>query len=283
MKHFGVKILIIFAMIGLVAFAPDYYLLPGSFYLHKGAKLNVHLLTGDNINKDQESGYSTAETSTFNVYEGSKKTDLTKLTKDNATPIASLDMANSGLVMVEMNTKELVDVPREDFLTYLQEQGFDDIAEQLKNTNKLKFTEKYTRFLKTLVTVDSPSGKLYEKQLNNELEITLKQNPYKQNYGGDITAEVIFKGKPLKAATVYLYIKTESGNIYPQKLSTDALGKVYFNLSRDGIYMLRAAHMQVSTDKAADYETWGATYTFAFTNSNDAPNTYKEFGFGDKH
>src|SRR6478609_192143 len=139
MKHFAVKLTIIFAMIGLVAFAPDYYLLPGSFYLHKGSKLNVHLLAGDNINKGEESAYSTAETMGFNVYEGSKKTDLTKLTKDNATPVAALDMENNGLVLVEMNTKELTDVPREDFLTYLQDQGFDDIADQLKNSNKLNF------------------------------------------------------------------------------------------------------------------------------------------------
>jgi uncharacterized GH25 family protein len=283
MKNFCVKLFVIFAIIGFVAFTPDYYLLPGNFYLHKGVKLNVHLLAGDNIVKGDESGYNSSQTTVFNLYEGSKKTDLTKITKDSAAPVVNYNMINKGLALVEMSTNELIDVPREDFLTYLTEQGYDDIAEPLKNSNKLNYTEKYKRFLKTLVTVDDPSGNLYEKLLNNDLEIVLKQNPYKQSYGGDITALVNFKGKPLVAAPLYLYIKTESGNIYPQKLSTDNLGKVYFNLSRDGIYLLRVARIQPSTDKAADFETWCATYTFAFTNSNDEPNTYKEFGFGDKH
>ena len=283
MKNFYVKFIVMFAAIGIVAFTPDYYLLAGNFYLHKGDKLNVHLLPGDNMGKGGEAGYSSTQTTLFNLYEGSKKTDLTKVTKDSAAPVVNYTMANKGLALVEMNTKDFNEVPGEDFVTYLTEQGYDDLAEPLKNSNKLNYTEKYTRFLKTLVTVDDPTGNLYEKQLNTELEITLKQNPYKQSYGGDITAIVTFKGKPLVAASTYLYIKTESGNVYPQKLSTDNAGKVYFNLSRDGIYMLRVAKIQPSTDKAADFETWCATYTFAFTNSNDEPNTYKEFGFGDKH
>ncbi|TSD64815.1 DUF4198 domain-containing protein [Inquilinus sp. KBS0705] len=283
MRNPYVKTFLTLVIIATLAFTPDYYLLPGSFYLHKGGKLNVHLLEGDKITSGEESGYNLAQTSVFNLYEGSKKADLSKITKDNTSPVVNYNMLNKGLALVEMNTKELNDIPGEDFITYLTEQGYDDIAEPLKNSNRLKYTEKYTKFLKTLVTVDDPTGNLYEKVLNNELEITLKQNPYKQSYGGDITALVNFKGKPLPNAPMYLYIKTEAGNVYPQKLTTDALGKIYFNLSRDGIYMLRVARIQPSTDKAADYETWCATYTFAFTNSNDEPNTYKEFGFGDKH
>jgi len=41
--------------------------------------------------------------------------------------------------------------------------------------------------------------------------------------------------------------------------------------------------MEPSKDKNADFETWMTTYTFAFSSSNQMPNTYKEFGFGDKH
>jgi len=41
--------------------------------------------------------------------------------------------------------------------------------------------------------------------------------------------------------------------------------------------------MEVSKDKSADYEAWLATYTFAFESTNEMPNTYKQFGFGNKH
>jgi hypothetical protein len=283
MKHNYVKVLIFFSIIGLVAFTPDQFLMPENFYLHKGDKLNLHLLTGESLNKDAEVGYNAAKTTKFALYEGSKKTDFLKTTKDSAAPVLSYSLMNGGLALVEMNTNELNDIPREDFLTYLTEQGHEDIADKLKNSNKLNFTEKYNRYLKALVTVDDPDGKAYEKELNNDFEIILKQNPYKLNYGDDISALVNFKGKPFKAGTVFLYIKTASGNIYPQKLSTDNLGKIYFSVSRDGIYLLRATQFETSTSKDADYETWTASYTFSFSNRNDSPNTYKEFGFGDKH
>ncbi|MBB3970459.1 DUF4198 domain-containing protein [Mucilaginibacter phyllosphaerae] len=271
-----------FAFFGLVAFIPDHFLMPENFYLHKGDKLNLHLLSGENLVKDREVPYTKAQTTKFMVYDGSKKDDLAAVTKNDASPLLTYAVANSGLVMVQLNSNELNDIPREDFLPYLTEQGYDDIADKLKNSNALNFTEKYNRYLKALVTVDNGGGNAYEKILNDDFEIILKRNPYKLNYGDDITAVVNFKGKPF-AGQVMLYIKTASGNVYPQKLLSDAQGKVYFTVSREGIYLLRATKFEASKGKDADYETWVASYTFAFSNNDDAPNTYKEFGFGDKH
>ncbi|HEY9197436.1 MAG TPA: DUF4198 domain-containing protein, partial [Mucilaginibacter sp.] len=116
-----------------------------------------------------------------------------------------------------------------------------------------------------------------------EYEIVIKQNPYKADYGDDVTAEVLFRGKPLKDAAVILYVKTINGNVFPQKLSSDASGLIYFKLSREGIYMLSSVHIEASKDKNADFESWGTTYTFAFTNNGTMPDTYREFGFGNKH
>ena len=283
MKHFYVKSLILLSIIGLTAFAPDHFLLPESFFLHKGEQLNVHLLTGENFNREGEYKYSTARTLKFNLYEGSKKTDLIKVAKDSAAPVLSYKLANSGLAMVEMNTKgEFNSIPRDEFLTYLTDQGFDTLSQKLTNTTKLNFIEKQNHYLKTLFTVDNPGGNVYEKNLGNDFEIILKQNPFKKNYGDDIAAQVMFKGKPMKDGNVMLYIKTESGNVHPQKMSTDATGNIYFTLTRDGVYMIRAVNI-VPTDNDADFETWSTTFTFAFSNRNEMPNTYKEFGFGDKH
>jgi hypothetical protein len=282
MKQTSVKILILFSVFSLFAFIPDHFLMPESFFLKKGEKFNLHLLSGENLIKDREVPYTAKRTTKFMIYEGSKKTDLTTLIKNDASPLLTYAMQNSGLALVQMNTNELNEIPREDFLPYLTEQGYDDIAEKLKNSNALNFTEKYNRYLKTLIRVDNESGNDYSKLVNDDFEIILKKNPYKLNYGDDLTAAVYFKGKPY-TGTVYLYIKTQSGNVYPQKLTSDALGQVYFNMSREGIYMVRATKFEASKGKEADYESWVASYTFSFTNHDDAPNTYKEFGFGDKH
>jgi hypothetical protein len=282
MKQTCVKILILFSVFSLFAFIPDHFLMPENFFLKKGEKFNLHLLSGENLIKDREVPYTAKRTTKFMIYEGSKKTDLTALVKNDASPLLTYAMQNSGLALVQMNTNELNEIPREDFLPYLTEQGYDDIAEKLKNSNALNFTEKYNRYLKTLIRVDNESGNDYSKLINDDFEIILKKNPYKLNYGDDLTAAVYFKGKPY-TGTVLLYIKTQSGNVYPQKLTSDAVGQVYFNMSREGIYMIRATKFEASKGKDADYESWVASYTFSFTNHDDAPNTYKEFGFGDKH
>jgi uncharacterized GH25 family protein len=284
MKHFYAILFFLFAIIGLTAFAPDSFLLPESFYLHKGDKLNVHLLTGDNLTQDGEDRFNSKKTVKFSIYEGSKLTDLLKVTKDSASPVLNYTVNGSGMVMVEMNTKDdIIELPHEDFVAYLTKQGYDNLAEKIKDDSRLNLVEKYRYYLKTLVNVDNGGGNAFSKILGNDLEIILKQNPYKKSYGDDITAAVYFKGKPLQNSNVLLYIKTASGNVHPQLLATDATGQIYFSPSRDGIYMIRCVHIEASKTNDADFETWFATYSFAFSNRDELPNTYKEFGFGDKH
>ncbi|MBK0380283.1 DUF4198 domain-containing protein [Mucilaginibacter segetis] len=284
MKHFYVILSIMFILFGLSSFAPDHFLMPQSFYLHKGDKLDLHLLTGDNFNKDGEVKYNSLNTASFILYEGSKGTDLTTMVKDSAAPVLNYTMDNSGLALIAMNTKpEINDVPREEFLSYLKDQGYEDLADKAQSGNKLNFAEKTHYYLKTLVSVDDNGGKVYDKELKSDFEIILKQNPYKKNYGDDVTVLIKYKGEPLKRANAYIYVKTESGNVYPHKLGTDDSGQIYFTLTRDAIYMIRCVHIEPLKNGDADFETWSATYTFAFSNQSIMPNTYREFGFGDKH
>lgn len=268
----------------LTASAQDEALLPEKFFLNKGDNLQVHLVTARSFIQESELKYQPSQTDKFMLYEGSKKYDMIKAAKDSASPVLTYPAQNSGLILVEMNRKYGInEQEKDDFLKYVDDEGLTKVSDKAKNINKDNIREKYTWYMKTLVYSDKPSGNIFEKVLNDEYEIILKQNPYKFNYGDDVTAIVNFKGKPAPAVSVILYVKTVGGNVFPQKLSTDASGQVYFKLSREGIYMLRTLLMQPSTDKNADYETWIASYTFAFSSSNELPDTYKEFGFGNVH
>ncbi|GAA3991685.1 hypothetical protein GCM10022210_51630 [Mucilaginibacter dorajii] len=270
-------------VVGFAAYAQDYFLLPGSFYMKKGDNINLHLLSGSEFVKEGEYKYESGKISKFVLYEGKKQTDLSKMPKDTASNILNYKLESPGLATIEVIKTESVESERNKFLKYLSNEGLDKIAEDAKANTQQYFVEKSTRYLKTLVTVDKPNDRDFDKPLNEEYEIVIKQNPYKADYGDDVTAEVFFQGKPLKDAVVILYIKTINGNVFPQKLSTDATGLIYFKLSREGIYMLSSVHIEASKDKNADFESWGTTLTFAFTNNGTMPDTYKEFGFGNKH
>lgn len=271
------------AVIGLAA-THDYFLLPEKFFMHKGDKLDLHLLTGDTFVKQGEISYQPAKTTSFTLYVGKKKIDLTKIAKEGDTTLVSYPMENSGQTLLDMTRGyEFSDASRDNFAQYLTDQGLPKVAEKVKNSSQFRVKEKYTRYLKTLVTVDDPDGNIYEKELNDPYEITLKNNPFRKKYGDDMSAIVRFKGKPAVGAIVALYIKSTSGNVYTQNLTADATGEVSFTMTREGIYLLRSVHIEPTKDKDADFESWWASFTFPFSSSNELPNTYKEFGFGNKH
>jgi uncharacterized GH25 family protein len=279
--------ILVFCLLIATAFkasAQDYILLPENFILHKGDNLSLHMISVNQFVKQDELNYEASKTAKFNIYVGSKRADLASLTKENAVPVVTFKVENDGLNLISMVRKSVTDdIERDDFLKILDDEGMTKESEKAKNGSKDSFREKYTWYLKSLVEVDKNSGNNFDKPLNDEYEIILKDNPYKGNYGDDIIAQVRLRGKELANVIVILYIKAANGNIFAQKLSTDKAGQIYFKLNREGIYLLRSLYMEPSKDKNADFETWMASYTFAFSSSNQMPNTYKEFGFGNKH
>lgn len=284
MKRTPILILILAGLIGIAATTHDYFLVPESFFLHKGDKLNLHLLTGDTFIKQDEIKYQPSKTTRFMLYEGSKKTDLMKAAKDGAAPLISYPLENKGQALVELilNT-DYNESSRDSYADFLTGEGFDKLSEKAKNSSQFRIKEKFIRYLKTLVSVEDHDGNAYEKVLNENYEIILKDNPYKKRYGDDMSAQIKFEGKPAKGAVVMLYIKAISGNVYTQKLVADPKGELSFTMSREGIYMLRSVRIEPTTDKDTDYQGWWTSYTFPFSSSDELLNSYKEFGFGNIH
>jgi len=270
-------------LIAAKASAQDYVLLPENFYLHKGDKVNIHLVSVNQLMKQDEIGFSAAKVQKLTMGTGKKTIDLTPGIKGKDS-VVSVQFVKKGLELLQITTKSVTDdVERDDFLKILDDEGLTQYSEKAKNGSKDSFRERYIWYIKSLVEVDETSGNDFDKSQDQDYEIILKDNPYKGNYGDDIIGLVNFRGKPVANANVLFYVKTASGDVFVQKLSTDKSGQVYLKLTREGIYMLRTAHMEPSKDKNADFDTWLATYTFAFESSNTMPNTYKEFGFGNKH
>lgn len=286
MKHTYILFFCIFSLIVTEAVAQaDYVLLPENFVMHKGDKLDMHLIRVNQFTKTDELKYEASKTARFEIQNGKKGTSLLAVAKDSASPIISIPLESDGLQTIHMVRKSITDdIEADDFIKLLEDEGYTQYAEKAKNGSKDSFREKYTWYLKSLVEVEKNSPNGFDKPLNDEFEIVLKDNPYKGNYGDDIIAQVRLRGKPAVNVVVMFYVRTLKGtDIFAQKLSSDKEGQIYFKLSREGVYLLRASYTEPSKEKGADFETWMATYTFGFTSSNEMPNTYKEFGFGNKH
>jgi len=283
MKITRTFLLLLFVIPAFTAHAQSYFLVPENFYLQKSEKVNVRLLQSDDFTKETDFKYQPAKTAKFVLYQGNKKINLTPMARDTGAVISAAT-PESGLTLIDMvTTTASNEMSRSKFLRGLDDGDPDNIAEKIKNSNQLYYKETYTSYMKTLFIAEKNSGNVFEKPQGDDFEIVLQQNPYKYNYGDDISAVILFKGKPLVNAEVDLFVRTTNGNVFPQKLNSDNTGLIYFKLSREGIYVLRTKHFITSKDKTSDFESWRATYTFAFSSSNELPNTYREFGFGNAH
>jgi uncharacterized GH25 family protein len=273
--HLFLPLLFLFLIAALSASAQDSYLMPDKFQLHKGEKLSVRLLYGDEFKNDGEYKYDAALTTKFMLFSGGKKIDLITASKDSAAPVLSYPLVSTGLAMVDMvRSIPPTAYDRDDYAKILADEGMTKLAETVNNSNQSRFTEKKVCYMKTIVKVDKPNGGDYDKQLGDDYEIVLKGNPYKINYGDDISAILYIKGKPAPATPVDVFVKTGSGKIYSQKLTTNEKGEFSIIASREGSYLIRCSQTVASTGSDADFESVQASLTFMFTSINDSPNSY---------
>lgn len=275
-NHLFLPLLSLLLVAALSASAQDSYLMPDKFPSHKGDTLNVHLLYGDNFKNDGEYKYDAALTTKFMLYSGGKKINQLTAVKDSAAPVLSYPLVSQGLTMVEM----VRNVPptaydRDDYAKILNDEGMTKLAETVNNSNQSRFTEKKICYMKTLVKADKPNGGDFDKQLGDDYEIVLKGNPYKMNYGGDITAVLYIKGKPAPAIHIDVFVKSSSGKIYSQQLLTNEKGEFSIIASREGAYLVRCSQTVASTGTDADFESVQASLTFMFNSLNDSPNSYE--------
>jgi hypothetical protein len=263
--------------------AQDNYLIAKNFYIHKGAKMDVMLLAGAQFKDIDEYKYDASKTKKFMLYAPGKKINLMAAAKDSAAPVLSNIMPDGGLALVEMvRNIPPTTIEHDDYAKYLGDEGLTKLAEQVSNSNQQSFKEKRTVYMKTLVMIDKPTGGDFDKPLGEDYEIVIKQNPYKLNYGSDLVGVVYYKGKPVKAEGVDVYLKAPSGNIYADHKSTDAKGEFTITVTREGVYLLRCARTVASTGTDADFETIQTSFTFLFNSNNDDTIDYQSFGLRDR-
>jgi hypothetical protein len=278
-------LVLLFCLPVLSVCAQDNFLLAKQFKLHKGDTLSVHLLAGDQFKIEDEYKYDAAKTKKFMLYDSGKKINLMTAAKDSAAPIYAGVAATPGLVMVELvRNIPPTAIDREVYAKYLSDEGLPKLSESVNNSNQQHFREKKVCYLKTLVQVDDKAtGGDFDKVQGEDYEIVLKKNPYKLNYGEDVTGVLYLKGKPVKNASLDVFLRTISGNIYPQRVNADEKGEFSVTMSREGAYMIRSVITKPSTGTDVDFETVETAFTFVFNSQNDSPNSFKEFGLGDLH
>lgn len=243
------------------AFAHEYWFEPETFFPKQGEKIAVHLYVGDGLVKDREERpFKVEKTPLFKLFSVDKTSDLKSMMTEDAMPIYtfSADEAGNYLLAMERNWS-YIKLEAKKFEDYLREDGIEFIiAERAKlgETNK-EGSERYSRYLKSLLQVGDRQNDVYKKSLGMKLEIMPLENPYSKKVGDKVKFQILFDGKPLADRTVF----ADNRNSTTQKMKTDKNGKVTVKLDHSGLWLVRLVNMRrcpANCGEAVWESFWGA-------------------------
>lgn len=245
--------------------AQSYFLMPSDFFSQKGHKIQLSVYNGKSFDTVSAKRIPVAELKEVSLYTNSKPVNLLP---ENKTANTALDLSleDGGICMVTASRELIIDnLDREDVMRQLADEGFQKLVD--KADEKEEMGIRNSLITKSLLVASKPSGGVYSNNVNQELELVPQQNPYKMQYGEDLTVHVLFKGKPLADSRVLVMVKTINGSIIPSEYTTDRDGKIYLKLNRSGEWMLKVLNIEPvpnASEKGPDYDRWCSSLTFAF-------------------
>lgn len=259
-----ISILILAGILSATAFAHEYWLEAGSFFLKPGETTPIHLYAGDGLVKDREErGFQPEKTITFQLFSMAGVVDLKSASAAGAMPVHEFHAAKAGTHLIAMERNwSYIKLDAQKFEEYLREDGMEHVIAERKSLgeSQQEGRERYSRFIKSLLLVGDKPDATFKKKLGWKMEITPLDDPYLKKVGGQIRFQVLFDGKPLANRTVF----ADNRDAPTQTMKTDKNGTVRMTVTHSGMWIVRLVDMKrCVTDCAdADWESFWAAYTF---------------------
>ena len=161
-------------------FAHEYWLETDNFFLKLNERSQIRLFVGDALKKDEERPYQASKTVSFDMFSADGKFDMRSLVEDETTPFLkfSSDHAGTFLLSLERNWS-YIKLDAAKFEDYLREDGMEYIIDERKRlgeSNKAG-SERYSRFIKTLLQVGDNRTGSAKTRVGSKLEIVPLENP----------------------------------------------------------------------------------------------------------
>jgi uncharacterized GH25 family protein len=256
-------------LLATTLFAHEYVLIAYDFFVKEGQKLELHLFVADGFNIQIERPIQKSITQKFEIITQNGTTNLLNNNKEGALPILNMDVNFKGLALIHMQRDYAkITLTNEEFIDYLKVDNIENIT--INTKDKQEQTERYTRYLKTLIQSDKiPNDEIFNTVVGQNFEIILLQNPYTLDEGDWISAKVLFMGKPLKNKVITARNRTGNKSSIHQYSRTDNNGICSFKLERKGDWFIHATHMIPCPNKnEADWESFWTTFSFGFKSKN---------------
>jgi len=213
-------------------FAHEYVLIAYNFFVNEGEKLELHLFVADGFNIQIERPVQKSITKKFEMINENGTTNLLNNAKEGGLPVLEMNVNFKGLVLIHMERDYAkITLPNNEFIDYLKVDNIENIT--INTKGKQEQTERYTRYLKTLIQSNpKENDEIYKTIVGHNFEIVLLQNPYTLNEGDWISAKVLFMGEPLQNKVISARNRNGNESSIYQYSRTDKNGICSFKLER---------------------------------------------------
>lgn len=188
--------------------------------------------------------------------------------RDGDRPAMTVPASTDGLCVVIHQTRDYILTYRdwEKFVDFVTHKDFktalaDHAARGLPQTG---FTERYSRYAKSLIAVGDGAGSDSEAGLLTE--IVAEANPYTDDLANGLPVRVLYEGKPRVDVQVELFEKAADGAVNITLHRTDSEGRVTLPVKAGHAYLADAVVFRELTPEDENDPVWEslwAALTFA--------------------
>jgi uncharacterized GH25 family protein len=185
--------------------------------------------------------------------------------KDSSGVVVSIAQAGVHLFVVD-RSPGFIQLDATLFNQYLLSEGLDSILKlrkERKEENK-PGREKYSRYLKALVSSGEGEQNTYRQIIGQTFEIIPLEDPYTKKVGDTLRVRIMFQGKALsgkKISATYAGA-SEKPDTYDQSTRTNREGIASIRLNHKGPWLVRTVTMRQSESPDSDWESFWASLTF---------------------
>lgn len=246
--------------------AHDYWFEADKFSPNVNDSVTLRMQLGTNLIIEEERSYQLKRTVSFKLFSARSTFDLRDKSADGAIPVAKFSVGAAGTYLLGMERNSVTNIlEAEKFREYLSEEGLTKVIEERERrgeTGKFGY-ERYSRYIKSLISVGGKNDSTYKRNLGFKLEIVPLENPYTKNSGESLKFKILFNGQPLAETAVAAYNRN-AGKISIKKLQTDKKGVVRIAFENSGFWLVRLVKMERCRQECeeTDWESYWTSLSF---------------------
>lgn len=257
-RYFNFIMVLFFILFAKPIAAHEFWLEPEDFITSIGQEIAVHIRVGQNFSGPSYS-YNEDQFYDYSQTDSTGKSPVVGRLGDR--PSLSYVPENTGLLVLNhFSTSQLITYQEfgkfEDFVV---SKGLDWVldAHEERGLPNRGFSEGYTRFAKTLISVGNGTG--MDAPTGMPLEIVAQSNPYTDDISDGLPIIVLWHGKGLANVQVDIFHKeTHGSETTKTQVRTNDMGIAVIPIELSGIYLLDSVHMIQTSEE--DRQATGAVW-----------------------